>query len=77
MEDKHLQAMDLLLEILIATGMAAPLAIPIVYGISTLVGSLTKQGPTLTALADRMEQRLDANDTFGRDEIARLRAMVS
>jgi hypothetical protein len=76
MEDKQLQALELLTGVLMQANGAIPLVFGAVSAIAAIVKGIAGNGPSLVELADLVDKQIAVNDAAGKAEIARLRALI-
>lgn len=62
-------------QLLLTANVATPIIGGTVMAIASIIKGITGSGPTLTEIADMLQQTLGANDAAIRAEIARLEAL--
>lgn len=72
---KTLTTLTMITEILAEANVATPIISGSVMAIAAIIKGLTGHGPSLTELADMLQQKLGRNDTNIRAEIARMEAL--
>lgn len=73
--NKTLDVLTQLTGLFVQANVAAPIISGSIMAIAAIVKGVTGTGPTLTELADMLEQKLGANDLNIRAEIARMEAL--
>lgn len=64
-------------QLLLTANVATPIIGGTIMAIASILKGITGSGPTLTEIADMLQQKLGANDAAIRAEIARLEALHS
>lgn len=74
--DNLIQALTLITQGMLTANIAIPLVFGAISSIAAIVKGATGNGPSVTELADLIEQQVNANDAAGKAEIARLKEQI-
>jgi len=74
--NKTITVLEQVTQLLLTANVATPIISGTIMAIAAIIKGVTGSGPSLTELADMLEQQIGKNDAQLRAEIARLEALI-